>query len=99
MASLNLNYQFFENRGNFNIGIDYTGTQTDTEFSEYFAKSNRIRLSPFLLMNVAASFEVWRNFSIYGRIENILDKSYEEALSFGGPGINGTFGIRTKANF
>ena len=99
MASLNLNYQFSENRGNFNIGIDYTGTQTDTEFSEYFAKSTRIRLSPFLLMNVAASFEIWNNFSIYGRIENILDTSYEEALSFGGPGISGTFGIRTKANF
>ncbi|MEC8621881.1 MAG: TonB-dependent receptor [Pseudomonadota bacterium] len=99
IASLNLNYQFSENRGNFNIGIDYTGTQTDTEFSQYFAESNRIRLSPFLLMNVAASFEVWNNFSIYGRIENILDTSYEEALSFGGPGISGTFGIRTTTNF
>jgi len=96
LASLNLNYQFSRKRGNLNIGLDYSGTQTDTEFSDNFSKSNRVRLSSFLLMNVAASFELWNNFSIFGRIENILDARYEEALSFGSPGIRGTLGIKTR---
>ena len=96
LASINTNYRFLKKRANLNVGLDYTGQQKDSEFSNFFANNTRVNLDHFFLLNVAGSYNLTEQIQLYARVENMLDDNYEEALDFGGPGVRGYFGIRTR---
>jgi vitamin B12 transporter len=47
--------------------------------------------------SAGAAFRVARAAEIFGRIENLFDSSYEEALGFPAPGRRATVGLRLAA--
>jgi vitamin B12 transporter len=53
-----------------------------------------VELDPYTLINLAASYDISKNFRLFGRVENLLDKGYEEVKGFGTPGLSFFGGIR-----
>jgi vitamin B12 transporter len=45
-------------------------------------------------VNLAVSYDITKNFQLFGRVENLLDKEYEEAKGFGTPGLSFFGGIK-----
>jgi vitamin B12 transporter len=89
-----LNYRFL-NDGNVNLGVVYVGKRDDLDFST--SPSRRVKLDPYTLVNLAVSYDINKNFKLFGRIENLFDKEYEEVKGFGTPGLS--FFVGTKLSF
>lgn len=86
IANFNANYAFLEARANVNVGVVYNGRQRDFAYdAATFARSS-VPLKAYTLVNLAASYKVHQNAEVYGRIENLFDKKYEEVLTYSTPG-------------
>ena len=83
-ASLNLNYRALENRADFNLAVRYSGTATDLAYdSETFA-SFPVKLDSFTVVNLAARYQVDDHWRVFGRIDNVFNKEYEEVFGYSG---------------
>jgi vitamin B12 transporter len=82
----------FLSKGNIDLGIIYVGRREDQGFSTFPA--TRVELPSYTVVNLAASYDLNSHLQMFGRVENLLDKDYEEVLGFGAPGITGYGGIR-----
>ena len=47
--------------------------------------------------NVGASVRLWRQVAVYGRVQNLFDSAYEDALGYPSPGRIGYVGVRVAA--
>lgn len=77
------NYSFLK-KANVNLGLVYVGTR-------YSDTANTTKMKDYLLVNLAASYNVTKNLQVFGRIDNLFDRQYEEVAGYGTPGI-GTYG-------
>ena len=91
---LDLNYHFLK-KGNANLGVIYVGKRDDLDFS--ISPPRRVKLDRYTLVNLAASYDITKNVQLFGRVENLLDKEYEEVKGFGTLGLSFFGGI--KLNF
>lgn len=94
IASLNGNYRFYNERANVNLGIDYHGEQTDRNFGTFPATV--VSLDDYILVNLAGQYELDSRFTLFGRIENLLDEDYRDVFGFNTPGIAAYAGIRVN---
>jgi len=62
----------------------YTGARFDNNFSLY--PPVRERLSPYGIVDLRLSSHISKNLRIYGRLENVFDKEYQDVLGFGSYG-------------
>jgi len=81
---LNANYW----RMNWNVTGYFTGQRFDYNYP------GQIIDPGYALINLAASYNVARGFSIYGRINNLANKQYQEAYGF--PALGREFRIGVK---
>lgn len=95
MASLNVNYTFLDDKAQANLGIVYNGPQKDWAWDDFYNRYD-IELAPYTLVNLAASYQVTETAQIYGRIDNLLDKQYEEVWSYGSAGRAAYAGLRVS---
>jgi len=95
MAALNLNYSFL-GRAKLNANISYSGEQTDVFFPPFPAPSEIVSLDAYTLVNLTGSFAITDNVSVYARVENLFDTTYENVVGFATPGIGGFLGARVK---
>jgi len=54
------------------------------------------KLPAFTTLNVAASYRLDGNFTLFGRIENVFDERYQDPDGFLRPGIGAFGGIRAS---
>jgi vitamin B12 transporter len=81
---LNANYW----RMNWNLSGYFTGRRYDYNFP------GQIIDPGYTLINLAASYNVARGFSFYGRINNLANKQYQEVYGF--PALGREFRIGVK---
>jgi len=79
--SFNLNYRFNE-KLNANFHLNYVGKRWDKDFTNEY-NPVRVELSDYMLINIAASYKLLNYLALTARIENLLDKQYEEILYYG----------------
>ena len=96
IANVNLNYDFLDDRANININVNYNGKQDDFFFPPPFFGQETVTLDSFALLNVAGSYKLNDLFSIYARVENLLDENYEQVLGFQSLGVGAFAGLRMK---
>lgn len=77
---LNIGYQL-NDKILLNSSFKYVGERDDKDFSFYPAK--RVTLSDYSLINFSATYRLLNNLEIYGKIENLFNKDYEEVLYYG----------------
>jgi vitamin B12 transporter len=94
MAAFNLNYEFLRDRGQINLNISYSGDQTDTFFPPFPEPQQTVLLDAYTLVNLSSSFAMTDEITIYGRIENLFDETYENVFGYATPGIGGYLGAR-----
>ncbi len=88
---LNINYKF-SSRINTNIDIIYAGKRDDKIFTDF--SSERIKLDPYTVMDLSATYKLFDYVSLNGRIENLFNTSYEEVYGYATPGISAYAGIK-----
>lgn len=71
----------------------FTGPQADVDRES----GAPVRLAAFTVVNLAASYRLTDNFSLFGRVENAVDEQYQSPQGFLRPGFGAFGGI--KANF
>ena len=77
------------------LTVRYNGKQTDYAFNSDF---NRliVDLKSYTLVNLNATYELTGNVQIFGRVENLLDRKYQEVFTFATPGRAAYGGVRLK---
>lgn len=80
-----ISYNFSE-KTNANLELIYVGKRDDLDFSTF--PSTRIKLDPYVLINIAAHYRVFDFLRLNIRVENLLDSDYEEVYGYGTAGIS-----------
>lgn len=88
-ASFNIQYI---PRSNISLSAEgtFVGKRLDVDNLTFATVESR----SYFTMNLAASYRINKQWQLTGRVENLLDKTYEEPNGFEQPGIGGYIGIK-----
>jgi vitamin B12 transporter len=75
-AGVTVNYTFLK-KGNINVGFNYVGRRRDYYRFPYFSYMN-----PYYKFDVAASWWIIEQLQVFFRIENVLNKKYDEVRGY-----------------
>jgi len=84
-------YQYSE-EGDVGLNVRYSGSRRDFRYYD----SALVSIPSFTVVDVVTNYKVNKNATVYARLENILDKRYEEVSGFGQPGRGLYVGIKTN---
>jgi vitamin B12 transporter len=87
-AGVTVNYAFLD-KGNINLDFRYVGTRRD-----YWRYPFVSYMKPYYRLDLAASWWIIKQLQAFFRIENILNKKYEEIRGYRMPGISFYGGVR-----
>jgi vitamin B12 transporter len=59
----------------------FTGSRTDNNYDDP-TQPPVVTLSSYTKVDLGLNYRVCKNFSVYGRVENLLDEQYQEAYGF-----------------
>lgn len=67
----------------------YTGPSRDSNFNNTITKS-------YATVDVTGSYDFAPNFGLYGRLENLFDRDYQEVANYQTPGFSAYVGLRAR---
>jgi len=70
-------------------GLTYKGTQMDAVTSH--------KLRPYVTLNLGGKYNFYEHVSLFGRVENLTDRRYEEVYGFGTRGRLFLVGVEVKS--
>ena len=73
-TNLGINYRFLD-KGNVNLGLTHVGKRWGNS-------ANTLKIKSCLKVDLSASYELTDNVRIFGRVENLFDKKYQEVYGF-----------------
>jgi vitamin B12 transporter len=103
-ARADLTYVFDGGKGTLNVGAIYNGEMDDPVrrvtgfflFGVPILVAERFTLDDYLVVNVAASYEIAKGVELYGRVENAFDEDYQEVFGFETAGVAAYGGVRFR---
>ncbi|MGH8810213.1 MAG: TonB-dependent receptor plug domain-containing protein, partial [Noviherbaspirillum sp.] len=78
----------------YNAGMVSTGGELIFSGERFDDTANRIRVGGYGVLNLYANYEFARNWTLFGRWNNVLDKKYELVRNFNTAGSNVFVGVR-----
>ncbi len=75
--------------------VRYNGKQNDYAFNSDFSRLI-VSLKSYTLVNLNATYDINPHIQIFGRVENLLDKNYQEVFTFETAGRAAYGGVRLK---
>ncbi|MCE1225352.1 MAG: TonB-dependent receptor [Geobacteraceae bacterium] len=93
--SFDANYQLLKQL-NINASITYVSSRNDKLYDPITFATQSLKLNDYVLVNLAASYDVTKNLQLFGRIDNLLDRQYEEVAGYGTPGIGAYGGVKVS---
>lgn len=94
-VSFDGDYRFLKN-ANVNLGMVYVGSRFDNVYDPATFASTRVKMGEYLVVNLAASYDISESIRIFGRVDNLFDRSYEEVTGYGTAGISAFGGIKVS---
>jgi len=94
-VSFDGDYRFLKN-ANVNLGMVYVGSRFDNVYDPATFASTRVKMGEYLVVNLAASYDISKSIRIFGRVDNLFDRSYEEVAGYGTAGISAFGGIKVS---
>jgi vitamin B12 transporter len=79
-------------RAQLNLNGLYVGPRDDMTFVGFL--SQRVELEEFFLVNLAASYEITEQFTLFGRLDNLFDEDYQWVYGYATAGLSGYAGLR-----
>jgi len=98
IASLNSSYLFPNEKTRLTWGVQYNGKQLDTKFDAFFNRT-QVSLASYALVNIALEHNYSKTLKVFGRIDNLTDKTYQEVLTNGSMGVSAVIGATVKGIF
>lgn len=93
-VALDFNYNL-DNKAGFNIEAVFVGQRDDKKFTTYPSYSvARVKLADYTVINLACSYQMTKKIRLYGRIENLFNKYYEDIFGYATPGLSGYLGVK-----
>ena len=89
------NYRFLKN-ANANLGIVYVGARFDNVYDPATYASTRVKMGEYLLVNLSMACDIEKNLQVFGRVDNLFDRSYEEVTGYGTAGISAFGGVKVS---
>jgi outer membrane cobalamin receptor len=89
-ASLTANLAF--GRMNWNLAGTYVGRRTDSDF--LFPPRGITSNPSYVRWDLATSYDLQRNVSLIGRVENLFNRRYQDAIGFPALGLNYRVGLK-----
>lgn len=80
----------FNSKVNINGEVIWVGNREDVDFSNY----QKINLKSYVLINLAAHYDLLKFVRLNFRVENLLDSDYEEVYGYGTAGLSFYGGIK-----
>ncbi|MFA4888164.1 MAG: TonB-dependent receptor [Candidatus Omnitrophota bacterium] len=87
-ANFDVNWAFLPN-ANLNLGMNYVGKRRDSDY-------NTVSDKAYTVFRMAASYDITKNFQIFGRVENLFDKKYQEVYGYATLGRSFYGGIKSS---
>lgn len=84
----------FSKKGKLNLDIYWVDDRKASEYAQDGNGNPVDKLDAYSLVNLAANYDLTNYLQIYGRIDNLFDKYYEESWSYATPGLSGYVGIK-----
>ena len=91
---IDVSYGFGDGRGNVTVAAHYNGRARDTAFELPAFTPTPVTLDDYWLLTAAASWKVKPGVELFGRVENLIDETYEEVFGFNTAGIAAYGGVR-----
>jgi vitamin B12 transporter len=95
-GSVNAVYHFAEGRGLINLSTIYNGKMRDVVFDAFTFEQSRLTLDEYVLVDLAAHYDLKPNIQIFGRVENLLNENYEEVFGFNTAEIGAYGGLKIR---
>jgi len=92
-ATADLHYRW-DDAVNLSLGCVYVGKRQDAYFSSTEYVTVEEELPGYVVFNLAASWQLSDTVKLFGRVENLFDKDYEELAGYGTPGVSGYGGVK-----
>jgi vitamin B12 transporter len=97
IASLNVTWAAPRQLGSITGTVRYNGRQKDVTFTDpTFATTPIVTLASYTLVDVAAEAKLTTALGVFGRVENLTDKTYEDVFSYRAPGRAFYAGVRAR---
>jgi len=78
----------------FSTAMQWVGERTETPYA-FDKNGNPVgRLDSYFLVNLSGSYKLTGNVELYGRIDNLFNRYYEEAWSYATPGRSAYAGVK-----
>lgn len=84
-ASFDTDYRFLE-KAHFHVNLLMVGKKSD------YAST----VAGYAMLNFAGSYDVHKNVQLFARIDNVLNKQYEEVYGYGTSGVAGYGGVKVN---
>lgn len=94
IASLSVGWRTLGDALGLNLTARYNGAMLDYNFTG--SGGRFIEMDDFTLFNLNADYRISDHLQVFGRIENLLDETYEEIFSHRAPGRAVYAGVRLK---
>ncbi|MBU1121822.1 MAG: TonB-dependent receptor [Candidatus Omnitrophica bacterium] len=88
--SLGLNWTFLE-KGNINLTTSYIGHSWDDT-------ANTVKIKPYAKIDLYTSYNLTDTFQIFGKIDNLFNKTYQQVRGYANSGISFYAGGKIKFN-
>ena len=86
-ASFDTDYRFLE-KAHVHVNVLMVGQKFD------YLENGQGPLSGYVTLNLAGSYDVHKNVQLFARIDNVLNKQYEEVYGYGTSGVAGYGGVK-----
>jgi vitamin B12 transporter len=78
----NISIQYMREKLTSEMSMVYVGKRVDLDFSKSMYLAERVWAPSYYLVNISASYEVYKNMKLNIRVENLLNRKYEEVYGF-----------------
>lgn len=94
-ANLSVDWKFIE-KANLYFGVTYVGDRKDVIYDAYY---NQVRITDkaYVTARMALSYDITKNFQIFGRAENLFNEKYHDVHGYAMPELSFYGGV--KASF
>ncbi len=87
-ANFNINWGFLP-KANLDFGMNYLGARRDSDY-------NTVKDKAYMIFRLAASYDITENLQVFGRIENLFDRKYQEVYGYETLGRSFYAGLKAK---
>jgi len=79
-----------------NAGVGFVGGRDDLVFKMTDYTTSRVRLAKYAVWHFGAEYDVCKNLTLFGNVDNAFNEQYEDVSGYGTPGLAAYTGAKLK---